>query len=61
VGIILRRQIIGKIMVGTGVNIGANAVVLKDVPHNGVVVSPAAYLLEKETPARGMTGAIMET
>ncbi len=40
-------KVIGKINVGSGTKIGANAVVIRDVPINSTVVAPEAYLLKK--------------
>ena len=37
--------VVGKIRIGNNVQIGANAVVTKDVPDNAVVVGNPAYII----------------
>lgn len=39
-------KILGPIMIGDGSKIGANAVVIKDVPPNSVIVAPQAVTLK---------------
>jgi serine O-acetyltransferase len=41
-------KILGPITIGNNVTIGANAVVVKDVPDNCVVVPSASYILKKD-------------
>ena len=40
-------MILGKITIGDNVNIGAGAIVIKDVPSNCTVVSPSAYIIRR--------------
>ena len=40
-------KIIGKIKIGDNVKIGANAVVIEDVPNNATVVAPKARIIIK--------------
>ena len=40
-------KIIGNIRIGSNSRIGANAVVISDVPANSVVVAPEGNVLEK--------------
>jgi serine O-acetyltransferase len=43
-------KIIGAVKLGSGVRVGANAVVVKDVPDNVTAVGvPARYIQRKET------------
>ena len=42
-------KILGNITLGNNVKVGANAVVLKDVPDNKVVVGVPAKIVEKKT------------
>ena len=41
-------KVIGKISIGNNVTVGANAVVVKDVPDNCVVVGVPAYIIKKD-------------
>lgn len=41
-------KVLGKITIGNNVIIGANAVVVKDVPDNCTVVGVPAYIIKKE-------------
>lgn len=41
-------KIIGNVVIGDNVRIGANCVVFKDVPSNSVVVNPAPRIISKE-------------
>lgn len=41
-------KILGKIRIGNGAKIGANAVVIKDVPANATVVGVPGRIIEKE-------------
>ena len=41
-------KVLGNIKIGNHVTVGANAVVVKDVPDNCVVVGIPAYIIEKE-------------
>jgi serine O-acetyltransferase len=40
-------KVVGKITIGNNVKIGANAVVVKDVPENCTVVGVPAYIVKK--------------
>lgn len=40
-------KILGKIKIGNGAKIGANAVVIKDVPENATVVGVPGRIIEK--------------
>lgn len=44
-------KILGKVIIGDGANIGANAVVLKDVPSQATVVGIPAKILESSSPS----------
>ena len=46
-------KIIGKVEIGDGARIGANAVVTKDVPANFTAIGIPARLLERQTGFRG--------
>ena len=46
-------KIIGKVEIGDGARIGANAVVTKDVPANHTAIGIPARLLKRETGFRG--------
>ena len=46
-------KIIGKVEIGDGARIGANAVVTKDVPANFTAIGIRARLLERQTGFRG--------
>ncbi|MFO0812919.1 MAG: hypothetical protein U0796_06850 [Gemmatales bacterium] len=49
-------RILGSITVGDGAKVGANAVVVKDVPaHSTVVGIPAQVVRQRETPITGAT------
>lgn len=41
-------KVLGKITIGNNVIIGANAVVVKDVPDNCTIVGVPAYIIKKE-------------
>ncbi|MEO8003703.1 MAG: serine acetyltransferase [Betaproteobacteria bacterium] len=41
-------KVIGKVTIGSNVKIGANAVVVKDVPANVTVVGVPAYIVRKD-------------
>lgn len=46
-------KILGKVVVGDGASIGANAVVIKDVPANAIAVGvPAVIKMRNENPQR---------
>lgn len=40
-------MVLGGITIGDNVNIGANAIVTKDVPSNCTVVSPQAVIIKR--------------
>ncbi len=41
-------KILGKITIGDNVKIGANAIVVKDVPSGSTAISPSATIINKE-------------
>jgi serine acetyltransferase len=47
VAIYAGAKVLGNITIGDNVNIGANAVVVKDVPDNCTVVSVPAYIVKR--------------